>query len=120
MNKEQRRAYFAKKFILSDCTSVMNYYVKPSDTKISIEQDIRRQMLDRNGKRYRVLSGNTFHFTCAYAYPKEDKWILVVETRGGHYELGLLQQEIDLLCLQEGQKTDKHTLKDLVVNMLKG
>ena len=99
MNKEQRRAYFAKKYILSDCTSVMNYYAKPSDTKISIEQDIKGQMLDRNGKRYRVLSGNTFNFTCAYAYPKEDKWILVVETISNHRELELLPQEVDLLCL---------------------
>ena len=63
----------------NDCTSVMHFYAKPSDTKVSIEQGIKRQMLDRNGKRYRVLSDNTFHFTCAYAYPKEDKWILVVK-----------------------------------------
>lgn len=120
MNKEQRREYYVQRFVHSDCTSIMDYYVKPSNTKISIEQDIKRQMLARNGKRYRVLHGDKFNFTCAYAYPKEDKWILVVETRGGHHELELLQQEIDSLCLQEGQKTDKHTLKDLVVSMLKG
>ena len=99
MNKEQRRAYFAKKFILSDCASVMNYYVKPSDTKVAIEQGIKEQMLNRNGKRYRILGGNTFHFTCAYVYPKEDRWILVVETYGNHRELELLPQEVDLLCL---------------------
>ena len=120
MNKAEQREYYVQKFMHSDCTSIMDHYVKPSDTKVSIEQGIKRQMLDRNGKRYRVLGGNTFHFTCAYTYPKEDKWILVVEARGGHYELELLQQEIDSLCLQEGQKTDKHTLKDLVVSMLKG
>ena len=120
MNKAERRAYFAKKFILSDCTSVMNYYVKPSDKKVAIEQGIKEQMLARNGKRYRVLNGNTFYFTCAYAYPKDDAWILVVKTVSNHYELELLPQEVDLLCLQEGQKTDKHTLKDLVVSMLKG
>ena len=120
MNKEQRRAYFAKKFILSDCTSVMNYYVKPSYRKVSIERNIKGQMFTRNGKRYRVLNGNTFYFTCAYVYPKDDAWILVVETVRNHYELELLPQEVDLLCLEEGQKIDKHTLKDLVVSMLKG
>ena len=99
MNKEQRRAYFAKKFMHSDCTSVTNYYVKPSDTKVAIEQNIKSQMLARNGKRYRVLNGNTFHFTCAYVYPKDDAWILVIETVSNHRELELLPQEVDLLCL---------------------
>ena len=120
MNKEQRRAYFAKKFILSDCTSIMDYYVRPSYKKVAIEQGVKKRMLARNGKRYRVLNGNTFCFTCAYVYPKDDTWILVVETAYNHRELELLPQEVDLLCLQEGQKTDKHTLKDLVVSMLKG
>ena len=101
MNKEQRRAYFVKKFMDSDCTSVKNYYINPSDKKVAIEQSIKRQMLARNGKRYRVLNGNTFYFTCAYVYPKDDTWILVVETVSNHYELELLPQEVDLLCLQE-------------------
>ena len=120
MNKSERREYYVQKFMHSDCTSVMAYYVKPSDTKVSIEQDIKKQMLDRNGKRYRVLCGNNFTFTCAYACPKNDTWILVVVTAGGHHELELLPQEIDSLCLQEGQKTNKYTLKDLVIDMLKG
>ena len=120
MNKEQRRARYVQMFMDSDCTSVMNYYIKPSDRKVAIEQGIKEQMLARNGKRYRVLNGNTFYFTCAYAYPKDDAWILVVKTVSNHYELELLPQEVDLLCLQEGQKTDKHTLKGLVIDMLKG
>ena len=99
MNKEQRRAYFAKKFMDSDCTSVMNYYIKPSNKKIFIEQGIKEQMLARNGKRYRILGGNTFNFTCAYIYPKDDTWIMVVETSSNRYELELLPQEVDLLCL---------------------
>lgn len=104
MNKAERRTYYAQKFMHSDCVSVMNYYVKPSDEKIRVEQGIKRQMSDRNGKRYRVISGSSFHFTCAYVYLKEDKWILVVETYGNQYELELLPQEIDALCLQEETK----------------
>lgn len=97
MNKKQRREYYVQRFVDSDCTSVMDYYVEPSDTKVAIEQKIKRQMLERNGKRYRILGGNTFHFTCAYVYPKEDKWILVVETYGNHHEFDLLPQEVDLI-----------------------
>lgn len=99
MNKEQRRAYFATKFIHSGCTSVMNYYVKPSNKKVAIEQGIKEQMLARNGKRYRVLDGNTFYFTCAYVYPKDDAWILVVETISNHLEYDLTDEEIHLLYL---------------------
>ena len=101
MNKEQRREYYVQRFMCSDCTSVMDYYVKPSYTKVAIERDIKRQMLARNGKRYRVLHGSSFDFTCAYVCPKGDTWILVVETVSNHRELELLQQEIDSLCLQE-------------------
>ena len=93
MNKEQRRAYFAKKFMDSDCTSVKNYYINPSDKKVAIEQSIKSQMLARNGKRYRVLNGNTFYFTCAYVYPKDDTWILVVETVRNHYEFDLTDKD---------------------------
>lgn len=99
MTKAQKRAYYAQKFIHAECMSVEHYYNKCSDTKISIEQSIKRQMLDRNGKRYRILSGSAQYFVCAYAYPKEDKWILVVETPGKHLEYDLIDEEVHLLCL---------------------
>lgn len=99
MTKEQRREYYVQRFVHSDCTSVMNYYVEPSDTKVDIEQNIKKQMLERNGKRYCILGGNTFHFTCAYVYPKDDTWILVVETSGNHLEYDLTDEEIHLLYL---------------------
>ena len=99
MNKEQRRAYFAKKFMNSDYTSVTNYYIKPSNKKVATEQVIKEQMLARNGKRYRVLNGNTFYFTCAYAYPKDEAWILVVKTVSNHLEYDLTDEEVHLLYL---------------------
>lgn len=97
MNKAERREYFVQRFMDSDCTSVMNYYVKPSDKKVAIEQGIKEQMLARNGKHYRVLNGNSFYFTCAYVYPKDDAWILVVKTVSNHYELELLPQEVTIM-----------------------
>ena len=99
MTKKQRRDYYVKRFVLRDCTSVMDFYVKPSDTKVAIEQNIKRQMLERNGKRYRIIGGSAFYFTCAYAYPKNDTWILVVETVSNHLEYDLTDEEVHLLCL---------------------
>lgn len=99
MNKKQRREYYVQRFVHSDCTSVMNYYVKPSELKFAIEQSIKSKMLERNGKCYRILGGNSFNFTCAYVYPKNDTWILVVETVHNHLEYDLTDEEVHLLCL---------------------
>ena len=99
MNKEQRRARYVQMFMDSDCTSVKNYYVKPSSRKVNIEWGIKKQMLARNGKHYRVLGGSNFVFTCAYVYPKDDIWILVVETVSNHLEYDLTDEEVHLLCL---------------------
>ena len=99
MNKKQRREYYVQRFMGSDCTSVMDYYVKPSDSKVAIEQNIKRQMLERNGKRYCILGGSPFTFTCAYVYPKDDTWILVIKTVSNHLEYDLTDEEVHLLCL---------------------
>lgn len=99
MNKKQRRDYYVQRFMASYCTSIMDYYVKPSNTKVAIEQKIKRQMLERNGKRYCILGGNPFHFTCAYVYPKDDTWILVIKTVSSHLEYDLTDEEVHLLYL---------------------
>ena len=101
MNKKQRRDYYVQRFVDSHCTSIMDYYVKPSDSKVAIEQNIKSQMLEHNGKCYYILGGNPFHFTCAYVYPKDDTWILVVETAYNHLEYDLTDEEVHLLCLQK-------------------
>ena len=99
MNKKQRRDYYVQRFMDSYCASIMDYYVKPSDTKVAIEQKIKSQMLERNGKRYRILGGTSFCFNCAYVYPKDDTWILVVKTASNHLEYDLTDEEVHLLCL---------------------
>lgn len=99
MNKKQRRDYYVQRFVDSHCASIMDYYVEPSESKVALEQNIKSQMLERNGKCYRILGGNPFHFTCAYVYPKDDTWILVVETVYSHLEYDLTDEEVYLLCL---------------------
>lgn len=89
------RDYYVQKYIHSECTSVEQYYKKCSDLKISIEQSIKKQMFNRNGKRYRILGGSYFLFICAYVYPKNNTWLLRIETRSSSYELELLPQELE-------------------------
>lgn len=99
MTKAERREYYVQKWILARHSSVDGFYAKPSDRKIDIEQSIIRQMLNLRGKHYRVLSGNCFTFQCAYAYPKDGKWFLRVETQGNSFEYELREEEVKRACL---------------------
>ena len=99
MNKKQRRECYVQRFVDSHCTSIMDYYVKLSDSKVAIEQNIKSQMLEHNGKRYCILGGNPFHFTCAYVYPKDDTWILVVEAAHNHLQYDLTDEDVHLVRL---------------------
>lgn len=105
MTKAERRNCYIQKYINSECTSVEHYYKKCSDLKISIEQSIKRQMSNRNGKRYRVLGGSCYYFICAYVYPKNNTWLLVVETRSNSYKLELFPQELEEINGLDVQKT---------------
>lgn len=55
-------------------SSVYKAYGRPSATKVAIEERIKRDGNDKGMEAgsYRVLSRNTFMFTCAYAFHNAD------------------------------------------------
>ena len=57
----------------SEMLSLRDLYKSCSDDKASAEWRIKYFMNDVKGYSYRVLGGNTFYFTCAYKYRKQDK-----------------------------------------------
>lgn len=75
MNKKQEGIYEAwrksDKFSLNDC------YKHPSDAKLDAEFAIKRACISMRGKRFRILSYNTYSFTCAFAIQKEEKTLLI-------------------------------------------
>ena len=83
----QKASYWIRQYNNSTCYSVLNFYGKCSYEKISIENDIKRKMTENNCNGYKVLSGNCFHFVCAYK--NNDNTILYVETIGNTWEIKL-------------------------------
>ena len=57
-----------ERYANSNMYSVFDAYAQPSEQKIRAEKMIRVEMDMYNGYDYRILSYNTFRFTCAYKY----------------------------------------------------
>ena len=66
-------------------TSVEMAYVKPSENKLRIEQEIKRRMQAEGGVDYRVLYANCHTFATAYVAEN----ILVVDTKTATYRYDL-------------------------------
>lgn len=88
LNKTTQKAQnWIKQYNDSCCYSVSNFYGSCSQEKLSIENDIKKKMTENNCHGYKVLSGNCFHFVCAYK--NNDNTILYVETIGNTWEIKL-------------------------------
>ena len=88
LNKTTERAeHWIKTYFNSSCFSVLDFYSKPSSSKIRIEQKIKNKMIENNCIDYRVLSGNSSFFTCGYMDKNEN--ILYIETAYNTYEIDL-------------------------------
>lgn len=69
--------------------SVYDAYDRPSATKLAIEERIIRDGLHKNMElgSYRVISRNTFHFSCGYFFNNENGNKMVhIETPSYTYE----------------------------------
>lgn len=69
-----KRYYISENYSLADC------YVRASKEKRNIEKDIKRLMVLEKGWGYRIISYNSFQFSCAYITGKDGIEILNVFT----------------------------------------
>ena len=75
MNKKQTGIY--ERWLASNNLNLYDCYKKPSESKLDAEWRIIHACRQMHGKRFRILSYNTFTFTCAYAVEKDDKTMLI-------------------------------------------
>lgn len=68
MTKEERRNNYVRKWLKSQHCSVRDVYSACSGIKVSLEHQIKHQMADMNGSRYRVLGHSCQYFTAAFAF----------------------------------------------------
>ena len=75
MNKKQTGIF--EQWLKSQNARLTDCYKRPSHEKLEAEHSIIRQCRSLEGKRFRILSYNTFTFTCAFAAEKDGKTMLV-------------------------------------------
>lgn len=88
MTKQQQsiidRYNHATKTSLDECYNTCSYY------KTRAEYLIKQEMLDKNGRNYRILGYNCNFFSCAYTYTNENGNDILV------YHTAYKRQEIEL------------------------
>ena len=88
LNKNTQRAKnWIDSYFHSTCLSVRDFYKSRVLRKESIEDAIRRRMIEENLTDYRIVSGNGFYFTCGYMNESEN--ILYIETAYNIFEIDL-------------------------------
>ena len=88
LNKNTKKAkYLIDSYFKSHYLTVRDCYKTRSYTKEAIEDKIINRIYSEGMTDYRVLSYNTFHFTCGYMDKNEN--ILYVETACNIFEIDL-------------------------------
>lgn len=68
--------------------SVLKVYGRCSAEKINAENDIKQRMINENGYGYKVISYNTFGFTCGYLQDVSNiTKLLTVDTKENTYRV---------------------------------
>lgn len=85
--KGKARERFANAYATSDIYNLFGVYSNPSDYKLIAENDCRERMRRENGRDFRIISYNTFVFTCGWLIedPETGVVMLRVETPENSY-----------------------------------
>ena len=72
----------------TDDSVLTAYKTSPSYAKINAENDIKKRMIEENGHGYKVMSHNTFGFTCGYLVDISNiTKLLTVDTKSNTYRV---------------------------------
>lgn len=75
MNKKQQRIY--GQYLKSNNCNLYDCYKRPSDEKLDAEFAIIHSCRQLHGKRFRILSYNSYTFTCAFTVEKDGEYYLI-------------------------------------------
>lgn len=84
-NTTKKAKHFINEYNNSYCYSVMDFYKTCSSEKVIAENRIKSAMLENSGKNYRILSANSYNFTCGYKINNT----LIIGTSVNTYEIEL-------------------------------
>lgn len=102
MTKAQKRNWIYNKYKQSPYHMITQFYKSGSHSKIAADNRIRHAMEQVGGKRYRIVSGNSIYFTCAYCFFNSDtgKWYLRYITAYSETDYELTEEEVNELHLR--------------------
>ena len=86
LNKTTKKAeHFIYEYKNSNISSVRDFYKTCSCEKVIAEERIKNTMTKNGGYGYRILSANSFNFTCGYKINNT----LIIETSANTFEIEL-------------------------------
>lgn len=85
--KGKRAQAYIDSYERSTVTEVTDVYANPSISKRRAEQDCRMWMAKQDGYLFRIISYNTFGFTCGWLFEDENNIYLRVETKDNSYRI---------------------------------
>ncbi len=85
--KGKARGRFINAYRMSPYTSLAEVYTNPSQAKLNAEERCMLDMYDDYGYDFRIISYNTFTFTCGWriTHPETGVVMLRVETANNSY-----------------------------------
>lgn len=95
MNKKQQGIY--EQYLKSNNCNLYDCYKCPSEAKLHAESTLRYCCRQLNGKRFRILSYNTYSFTCAFTFEKD----------GDHYLMWFCPYRTDCFKIPESPTPTK-------------
>jgi hypothetical protein len=79
-NNSKRARCLINSYLNSNAYRLEDIYTTCSHSKYNAYESCFNKMINNNGYGFRILSYNTFMFTCAYLIEENDKRYLIVET----------------------------------------
>lgn len=86
MTKEQLKKRY-QQYLTSDYYSVNDFYANPSIKKRQAEMRIKEVIKDENGFGYKVIGGNSSHFTAGWQKRENGKRYFIFETYNNTYKI---------------------------------
>lgn len=85
--KGKARDRFVNAYAMSCITSLFDAYSRPSQAKVNAENDCMNKMYAEYGYDFRIISYNTFAFTCAWLMEDIETGVIMlrVETPENSY-----------------------------------
>lgn len=80
--------------------TIYDVYERPSSAKLSSWKAIERKCEELNGEHLHITGASCHTYSCMYAFPTENGWVLRKETHANTFDLEISKEEYDELVVR--------------------